>query len=347
MPLPEADLRHVLEHTRGLWPELRGARLFITGGTGFFGKWLLETLAHARGELALDIEAVALTRDPLAFARAAPALACAPGITLHAGSVTDFAPPAGTFTHVIHAATPNSAVLNDTRPGEILTTIIDGTRRVLDFAQQKGVGALLFTSSGAVYGPSRTPQAEGAGQAFAETSRSAPDTMNTKNAYAEGKRVAELLCAIAADGGLRAVVARCFAFVGPHLPLDAHFAVGNFIGNALRGESIVINGDGRAVRSYLHTADLAIALWTLLARGEAGTPYNVGSPQGVSIADLARTVAAVAAPATEIRVLGQSDGGMDYYVPDTARYDARFGAQTRIALAEAIRRTCDFHRRAP
>jgi dTDP-glucose 4,6-dehydratase len=152
------------------------------------------------------------------------------------------------------------------------------------------------------------------------------------------------MCAVAADKyGLSVRIARCFAFVGPYLPLDQHFAIGNFIGNALRGEDIRIRGDGRAVRSYLYAADLAIALWTLLFKGQSGETCNIGSPEAVSIGELAHAVVQAVAPQLRVEIAGAVVPGLDYYVPDTARYDQRYGAQVRIGLPEAIARTHAFH----
>src|SRR4030088_2545886 len=146
------DLDHVLAQTSGLWEELRGARLFVTGGTGFFGCWLLETFLWANDHLGLDASVVVLTRDGNAFGGRVPQLACHPAVTLLDGDVRTFAFTDGAFSHVIHAA-------NDTRPTlttrdrlRVFDTIVGGTHRTLEFARRSGARRFLLTSTGAIYG---------------------------------------------------------------------------------------------------------------------------------------------------------------------------------------------------
>ena len=336
------DLDHVLDHTRSLWEDLRGGRLFVTGGTGFVGCWLLESFAWANDRLGLGAQAVVLTRDPDAFQRKAPHLANHPAVQLQAGDVRDFAFPEGAFTHVIHAAAQSSASPAKIDPLEMFDTIVVGTRRVLEGAQKSRAQRLLFISSGAVYG--RQPAER---LLIAEDDRGGPDVSDPRAAYGEGKRAAELLCAIyVARHGLPATIARGFAFVGPYLPLDAHFAVGNFIRDRLRGGPIVVQGDGTPVRSYLYAADLAIWLWTILARGRAGRAYNVGSEETVTVGELARAVANVEPPTMDVVIVGQPQAGRpaERYAPSTARARDELGLRQWISLGDAIRRTLRWQR---
>ena len=151
-PLPTDDLDHILSETKTLWDETRNKRLFITGGTGFFGCWLLESFSHINQQLNLNAQATVLTRDPSAFAMKCPHLAADPALAFLAGDVRDFSFPEGEFHYIVHAATEASAKQAAEKPLEMLTTIIDGTERVLEFAKSHGTRKLLLTSSGAVYG---------------------------------------------------------------------------------------------------------------------------------------------------------------------------------------------------
>lgn len=337
-PLPARDLDHVLEHTDGLWEELRDARLFVTGGTGFFGRWMLETLLRANDDLSLDAEATVLTRDPGAFEAAAPHVAQHPAVRLLGGDVRSFEFPSTSCTHVLHMATETA--LGGSRSSSF-DTAARGTSRVLGFAAASGARSLLLTSSGAVYG--RQP----AGcERLNEDYAGAPHAEDPSAGYAHGKRAAEFLCSVAAaETSLRVKIARCFAFVGPLLPLDANFAIGNFIRDAELNDRIEVAGDGTPRRSYLYAADLAIWLWTILVRGESGRPYNVGSEEDLSIAELASLVGGVLNPAAPVHIQGTPMTGAPptRYVPSTARAAGELGLHTRVDLLDAVRRTADWY----
>jgi dTDP-glucose 4,6-dehydratase len=311
--------------------------MFITGGTGFFGCWLLESFNWANDRLDLRASITVLTRSPEMFRKKVPHLASASSIRLHIGDVRSFEFPEGGFSHIIHAATESASGQNEKDPLGMLDTIIQGTRRVLDFAVHCGAKKLLLTSSGSVYGQ----QPPGLTH-IPETYPGAPDTMDPGAAYGEGKRVAELLCAIYHNrSGVQTKIARCFAFVGPYLPLDAHFAIGNFIRDSLEGKPIQVKGDGTAYRSYLYAADLMVWLWTILIKGEPCRPYNVGSDDDLTIAQLATLVAGLREPASEIRVCGKPMPGIPpaRYVPSTARAQSELELCRSMDLFDGIRAT--------
>ncbi|MCJ7437015.1 MAG: NAD(P)-dependent oxidoreductase [Acidimicrobiia bacterium] len=319
-----------------------GARVLLTGGTGFFGSWLLESFAWANDRLQLHATATVLTRDPSAFHRKAPHLSEDAAVVLVPGDIRGSLEGLGSFDAVIHAATSANADLNRTDPVAMVDTIVDGTRHVLNAVAGAGSIPVLLTSSGAVYGR-QPPDIE----AMSEDATSGPDPLDPGSAYAEGKRLAELLGAIySTTTGLEIKVARCYAFVGPYLPLDRHFAIGNFIRDGIAGGPIRVQGDGSTVRSYLYAADLAVWLWTILLRGRSRRAYNVGSEDAIDIASLARVVAtAFKAPRT-VEVLGAPtpDRPVDRYVPSTDRARTELRLEQRVPLTDAIERTVAWNR---
>jgi nucleoside-diphosphate-sugar epimerase len=330
------DLDGILARTEPLWQELRGQRILITGATGFFGCWLLESFAWANLRLGLHAHAVGLSRHPGRLAEKAPHLAQDPAITLHAADVRHGDFPHGAFSHVIHAATDASAKLNAEAPLVMFDTVVEGTRRTLQFAIASSTKRFLLVSSGAVYGnqPSQLTHVD-------ESFAGGPDPLNPASAYAEGKRAAEMLCSLAASPRLAITIARCFAFVGPYMKLDAHFAIGNFIADRLHDRPICVRGDGSAVRSYLYASDLMVWLWTILFRGESRRAYNVGSEDAVNIATLAREVVAALPPETTVNITSAATSAAPAhrYVPSTARARQELGLHAEVPLREAIRRT--------
>lgn len=238
-------------------------------------------------------------------------------------------PEAGRFTDVLHAAADTHA---STAPLAWLDQLVQGTRQVLDFAVASCAERFLLVSSGAAYGPILDGVA-----GLREDSPFAPVTMDTKSVYGQGKRLAEHLCALYThQHGLACVVARCFALISEHMPLDGPYAAGNFVRDALAGRDIEIYGDGSSVRTYLHGRDAAHWLISLMRRGEPGEIYNVGSDAMVSILELARAVAAQASPPRGVRVLKQTEpGSHSVYVPDVEKA-GRLGLRVDTSLDKAI-----------
>ena len=331
------DLNHILEHTSHLWDEVRGQNIFITGGTGYFGCWLLESFTWVNDQLGLGAQATVLSRNPEAFVAKAPHLANHPSVHLVQGDVQTFKFPAGEFRFVIHAATDASAKLNQENPLLMFDTIVEGTRRTLEFARTHGTCKFLFTSSGAVYGKQPPEMTH-----IPEDHLGAPDPMDPGAAYGQGKWAAEALCRLYSHHfGLETKIARCFAQVGPYLSMDIHYAMGNFIRDALEGDSIHVNGDGSPLRSYLYAADLAIWLWTILLKGQSCRPYNVGSDRSVSIAELANIVRQQIAPNNKVIIARQANTTeqRQRYVPSIERARRELMLESWISLEESIRKT--------
>jgi dTDP-glucose 4,6-dehydratase len=239
-------------------------------------------------------------------------------------------------------ATETDQVAAAARPSLEFDTAVEGTRRVLAFAAERGVSGMLYTSSGAIYGRQPTGLMH-----IPEDATIAPSPNDAGAAYAHGKRAAEFLCAAAhAETSVDVKIARLFAFVGPHLPMDAGYAVGNFIRDAVAGGPIRIAGDGTPMRSYLYAADLAWWLWTILLAGVPARAYNVGSDADLSIRELADTVARTLGGAAEVEVAKQPVPGAppQRYVPDATRAREELGLAPLVTLEDGIARTAEWYR---
>ncbi len=340
-PLPGHDLDFVLQETTGMWEEMRHRHIFITGGTGFFGCWLLESFLQANRELDLNARATVLSRNPEEFRRRMPHVANDPAMTFLAGDIATFSYPDGVFEYLIHAATDVAVVRGSHGPLDRLMSIQQGTAHTLRFAATHGTEKLLFTSSGAVYG-SQPASLTHVGETYA----GAPDTAQPSSVYGEGKRASELMCALYASSfAMQVKIARCFAFAGPGLALGANFAIGNFISDVMHGRPVSVSGDGTTLRSYLYAADLAVWLWTLLFRAPSGETFNVGSEEAISIRDLAHRVTATLDPSIDVVVQERAPEGMapSRYVPSTEKARRLLHLRQTVHLEEAIRRMAEWN----
>ncbi|TGN08031.1 NAD-dependent epimerase/dehydratase family protein [Leptospira ilyithenensis] len=341
LSISKEDLDHILKYTD--FQKYRNKKIFITGGTGFFGKWLLESLCYANDKLALNCQVLALSRNPKKFLDANVHFKQYDNLGFRKGDILDFEFPKEKFDFIIHGATEANVTMNVDNPSLMLDTIVDGTKRILEFSKISGISRLLFLSSGAVYG--KRYFSEGP---VAEENVSAPATSDPAAAYGEGKRIAELLCFIhCRNTHIDLSIARCFAFFGPHLPLDSHFAFGNFIKNILSGENILIKGDGSPYRSYMYAADLAIWLFTILTEAKSGSVYNVGSDVPISIGDLAEKISMHAEQPLSVEIAKKKDPSSDpeIYVPLVEKAKRELSLNVFINLEEGIKKTLEWQKK--
>jgi dTDP-glucose 4,6-dehydratase len=309
--------------------------LLLTGGTGFFGKALLRHWMAKGGRARPTEKVTALSRDPQAFAMRFPEFANLPWLQWHQGDIVnpDSLPQHTRFTHVLHAAA-DSTLGPQLSPLQRFDQILQGTRHLLNLAVRCQAHRFLLTSSGAVYGTQPADLAQ-----IPEDWLGMPDPLLSTSSYGVAKRAAEHLCALYYQAhGLETVIARCFAFVGPDLPLNVHFAIGNFIRDALERDAITVGGDGTPLRSYLDQRDLAHWLTQLLQLGQSGQAYNVGSDMAISVADLAHLVRDTLAPGKPVQILGAPDARhhRNLYVPSIAKARGALGLEVTHSLQDAI-----------
>ena len=194
---------------------------------------------------------------------------------------------------------------------------------------------IIYASSGAIYGPqpAETPF-------LIESSPLGEITkmVEGKQHYAAAKRDAEMAIQELGNAGLSVSIARCFAFVGPYLPRDQHFAIGNFIEDGLCGRPIKVNANKLVYRSYMYADDLVEWLMTIAAAGNTQCPiFNVGSGEVIEMRDLAQTVANYFGVGVEAPALTNAES--DRYVPSVDKAFTELGLLNKYHLASSIHET--------
>jgi nucleoside-diphosphate-sugar epimerase len=317
--------------------DLSGAKIFISGGTGFLGSWVVDLLNHLSSCHGVDLSATVLTRRLPALRVTRPDWFLSRSISFLEGDIRTVGFPSGSYKYVLHGAAETS-VDASRRPIDLLDSIVLGGRRVLDFATSASVRRVLFLSSGAVVSPNQH-----ASEPVAEDVSTAPPIGEISSVYANAKRFTEhMYLTYGATLGVDITIARGFAFVGPGMPLDAHFAIGNFIRDALDGIGPQLKSDGRSVRSYLFSVDAAVWQLVMLTSGQSNSIYNMGSDHPIELRVLAETVSRVlAAPSPTIPYAPSKP---DFYVPDITRARGELALAPWTSLDDSIRLTAAWER---
>jgi nucleoside-diphosphate-sugar epimerase len=333
----EKDLDHILQQVGGSWLKLKNKKIFITGGTGFIGKWLVGSLIYANDVYSLDCKITILTRNPDFFIDSYEYISTNSIITFLNDDVRLLKNINSKFDFVIHAATDvtlsNPAI-------ETFDVCTIGTRNVLEFSINSEANNFLFLSSGAVYGK-QPPELN----SISELYNGIPDRTSSQSSYGLGKIIAEwMVSQYSINFGLNTKIARCFAFVGPYMAMDKHFAIGNFIKDCIIGNSIIINGDGRPVRTYLYSSDLTIWLWRILLEGNKGDIYNVGGNHQISIEELAILTKNLINPCASIILSKDKNNNSlpERYVPDINLAKNKLNLSPLITLEESILKTTEW-----
>jgi len=338
MGVSTEDLELISEQLKQDISFYKNKHIYLTGGTGFFGKWLLETFIFLNKKYSANISVTILTRDPIKFKRNFPRLSSHNKFNFVKGEVQGFELSNKVFDLIIHAAADVSTGLNDSARSLMRTTVMEGTKRICDFAKRVECKRILYVSSGAAYGPQpeKLPR-------LPETFLQNPD-FNFDDAYAATKFESEEYFILNAPCDV--IVARCFAFSGPYLPLNGNFAFGNFINDVLNDRDIVINGSGTSIRSYLYAADLIIWLLRILSVGKGGELYNVGSDESISILELAQLIMSESCINKKVIVLGSDldTESKNIYVPDVSKASNELSISQNITLQSAIIRTINFEK---
>jgi dTDP-glucose 4,6-dehydratase len=317
----------------------------ITGGSGFIGTWLTLSWVFAHKKFGGNGRLLVTSRNSASNRHLIDSIHPSAPVTYVDSDIREFViPPEFQNSLLVHAATPASDELNRSDPDLMLSIIVDGQKQLLRESTRINVKRFLFLSSGAVYGPQPLDLPN-----LREEMFNVVDISSSNSAYSKGKRLAEEMGNKAStESDLHFVTARLFAFLAPYLPMDTHFAAGNFLSQATSNSKITIRSGGGSQRTYQYGSDMVSWLWTLLVRGQVGDAYNVGSDQEVSILGLAQTIQNQVSPRVDLEVLGvDTPENVSRYVPSIEKMKHQFGLTNHVALESAIRKTESWLRYRP
>ena len=317
------------------------SNLLITGASGFVGKWLTLSWLSARQELNGNGRLMVVARNVDGLRQLCSIYGATNEVIYIESDIRDFEIPTEfTPEYVIHAATPASESLNNQQPEEMMSIIIEGQRNILNESIRSGVKKFLFLSSGAVYGKQPLDV-----QYVAEDYSGGPLPTDVRSVYHEGKRMAELIGNIqAANNKISFVTGRLFAFLAPYLPLNSHFAAGNFMLDRMKGRDILVRSDGQSIRSFQYGSDLCVFLWALLIRGRSGEAYNVGSDEAISIENLAHQIQSTLSTVSKVEIIGKIDPATHTrYVPSIAKIKTELLVSNVVDLQTSIARTAKWY----
>ncbi len=303
----------------------------VTGAAGFVGSHLVDRL------LAESFEVVGL--DSLMTGDLANLSQALRDPHFHF-EVGDIRNPLPVYAELVfNLACPASPVHYQRDPYTTLTTSVLGAQRLVQMARGRSC-TLTHASAAEVYGdPQLHPQPE--------SYWGHVNPLGARACYDEGKRCAEtLLIDAGRRWGIDVRILRIFNTYGPRMALDDGRVISSFVLRALKGQSLEIFGDGLQRRSFCYVADLIEGIIATLSVEECNEPINLGSPQEITIAELAKQVIELSGSTKSTIHRTTSTGEAKRRCPDIARARKLLGFEPRTQLRTGLELTIvDFARR--
>ena len=302
-------------------------KVLITGGAGFVGSFLCDRLINEGHEVIVIDNFFTGKKSNLLH------LQDNPNFELIRHDIVQ--PILVEVDWIFNLACPASPVHYQYNPVKTVKTSVIGTLNMLGLAKRVRA-SILQASTSEVYGdPKVHPQPENyVGNV---------NPVGLRSCYDEGKRVAEtLMMDYHRQSKIDVKIVRIFNTYGPRMNADDGRVVSNFIVAALRGEPIVIHGDGRQSRSFCYVTELVDALYRMMKTENFTGPVNTGNPDEFTVIELAEKVIEMTNSVSKILKVDAREDDPLRRKPDISLAKQRLGWQPKITLQEGLRPTIDY-----
>lgn len=321
--LPIDDLKNISARLEDIWPKEKV--FLLTGGTGFFGRWLVEAICYLERKTESRNRYIIISRQSKQTLTAKIKTLSESFFEVRQQDIQDRFKINETLDYVIHAASDVTKIKNSKESD--FNAIVIATKNLLEAIDHKTI-KFLYISSGGVYNSSENGSKED--DIVIEKTKKV-------DSYSEAKRQSELLVKELANS----CIARCFTFVGPFV--DPKMAVMDMINKKVQKQGIVVNSP-TVVRSFMYPSDLVVSLFKLLILKNNSHTYNVGSDQEISLSELAKKISFLEGH-SEVIFNNNSDrfslAGKCYFA-NIDRINAEYGNIITVDLESALYKTYDF-----
>ena len=299
-------------------------RILITGGAGFLGSHLCDSLLEKGADVICVDNFFSGSKDNIRHLSSHPYFEFTRHDIIH--------PLFLEVDKIFHLACPASPIHYQINAIKTVKTNVMGTINMLGLAKRIKA-RILLTSSSEVYGDAKVhPQPEGYWGNV--------NPIGLRSCYDEGKRVAEtLMMDYHRQNKVDIQIARIFNTYGPRMAVNDGRAISNFIVQALRGDPLTVYGDGSQTRSFCYVSDLIQALIALMEINEFPGPVNLGNPEEISLLEVAEKIIKLTKSSSKITHKPLPADDPLRRCPDISLAKKKLRWEPRVKLEEGLEKT--------